>query len=227
MKLSLWVSHGLCVAIGIGATLLVLRSGDSGSAHSSATFPFLQAQPTEPPNTMARPYTERQSTPAPLATLARSSAPPSAAEADLINGAATYAASFQSGVFGSEPMPDFATNHIFASESDRATEREQEMEFAQETMDGWAADMERRLQLFFQDQPELSQVRVSVTCKTSQCQVQIVERAGEGRLSGTLGTRLYNEPWYKENFHPVGIRGATPSGVGEVHYARLLLRRRL
>lgn len=226
MKLSSWVSHGLCVAIGAGATMLALRLGDAERAQSSATSPPLQTRSMEPAPTSARPSAERQSAPTPSVSVAPASAQPAAAETDFIRGAAAYAATFQSGVYGYEPMPEFAANNIFTTESERATEREQEMEFAQEPVDGWAADMERRLQLFFQEQPERSQVRVAVSCKTSQCQVQIVERSGKDRLSGTLGTRLYNEPWYRENFHPVGIRGATESGVGEVHYARLHLRRR-
>jgi hypothetical protein len=236
MKLSSWVTHGLCVAFGVGVTTLVHRlinpETASSSSETSSLQPALSAELQDPAN---EPSKERQGPSLPAVTASASPAPattqsrrePSAAEAKLTDGAERYAASFQPGVFGDEPMPDFAADYLLTSENDRAVEREQALDFAQLPIDGWAADMEQRIQLFLQYQPERSQLRISVNCRSSQCLVQLIERSGERRLSNALAARLSREPWFSENFHPVGTRGLTPNGIGDVHYARLVLSRRL
>ena len=236
MKLSPLVSHGLCVAFGIGATVFFLRPGDEETRISSSEIPALQpASPEALQDQLADPSRAEHApdltavkesvSSAPVATQVRRQ--PSAAEARLIDGAAMYAASFRPGIVGAESMPEFASDYVLASEGDRAAEREQALEFANQPIDGWSGDMEQRIQHFLQGQPELLQVRVSVNCRSSQCLVQLIELSGERRLSNTLAARLSTEPWYRENFHPVGTRGITPNGVGDVHYARLVLPRRL
>lgn len=222
------MSHLACVALGIAATLVVVHLRDGRPTMNTAKAASTREMAGELPFAVEVPDTHEA--PNEMHTTSRnvetSSLQPSLSPKDqrLVSEAAIYAASFQAGVFREEPMPEFAENYIYSG-SDGAQWKELDRVYFEGLVDGWAADMERRLQTFFQEQPEMSKARVSVSCRETQCQVQVVEVAGEERLSGTLGTRLYHEPWYRENFHAVNSGGVTPS-VGNVLYAKLVLPRR-
>jgi hypothetical protein len=84
--------------------------------------------------------------------------------------------------------------------------------------------MEGRLIAYLASQPEIATTRVSVSCRTSQCQLQFTEKpaqsAGKPVAGNTLAiySRLINEPWFKEQFAS-GIGSGSPTGA-DIDYMR-------
>lgn len=138
--------------------------------------------------------------------------------------ATDYAASFVPGVYGEEPAPQFTAPLLgitaAGSKEDLLCSSDLSCyskylrdysEYRRGLADDWSAQMAPRLRSFFESSPELSRTRVAVSCRASQCKVQMisvyempdVHEAPQGNSYvglANLKSRLKQEAWFQENF---------------------------
>jgi hypothetical protein len=165
---------------------------------------------------------------APNALAQESSASPSSPSEMASN----YAKSMQTGVFSEEPMPEFASYFLFPTERSRRAAVASQEEFLGSTVDPWSSEMEQLLHTSFVRHPFVANVRVSIACRPTQCELQFVERtvpvqpkAELGPHSVMLMASVAREEWFRQNF--VGWRTVASTPVdAEVAYHRIVLPRR-
>jgi hypothetical protein len=92
--------------------------------------------------------------------------------------------------------------------------------------------MEEQLRLAFGRNPLLANIRISIMCRSTECQLQFVERTVQVQPEGNLGptslmamSKVAAEPWFRENFGEWSIRQATPVAA-QVAYQLVILPRR-
>jgi hypothetical protein len=144
-----------------------------------------------------------------------------------------YAQSFQPGVWGMEPIPEFAVR-VFQREEPGTDVISRHNQHVADHKDGWSAEMETRLRIFFEAQEEILKARVAVDCRSTGCELQMTDgplspeerraRAGLRSLSTTMLGRLSEEDWFAQNFSPSGGR-STPRGGTVAFYLMFLPRR--
>jgi hypothetical protein len=135
---------------------------------------------------------------------------------------AQYAQSFQPGVWGMEPIPEFAAQ-AFQREGPGSDVISRHNQHIADPKDGWSAEMETRLRVFFEAQEEILKSRVAVDCRSTGCELQMTDgplspeehraRAGLGSLSTTMLQRLATEDWFAQNLSPPGGRSTPLSGT--------------
>lgn len=146
--------------------------------------------------------------------------------------ASSYAESLQTGVFGDEPMPRFAEMFLFPTEAAREAAGAAQEEFLGSPIDQWSSRMEEQLRTAFGRHPFASNVRVSTTCRATQCKIQFVEPTVRVQPPGELGPNslmmilnVAREAWFRENFSEWKTQAATPV-TAEVAYQLVVLPRR-
>ncbi|HWL63866.1 MAG TPA: hypothetical protein VNQ32_13805 [Steroidobacteraceae bacterium] len=146
--------------------------------------------------------------------------------------AASYAKSLQTGVFGAEPMPEFAERYLFPTEAARQAASASQEEFLGSPIDHWSGLMEERLRTAFGSHPFMANARVSIMCRSTRCKLQFVEPTVRGQPEGELGPnslmmmiRVAKEPWFGENFSEWKTQAATPASASAAYQLVVLPRR--
>lgn len=146
--------------------------------------------------------------------------------------ALSYAQTLQTGVFGEEPMPEFAELYLFPTVASRQAARASQEEFIGSPVDDWSSRMEQQLRMSFGRHPFAANVRVSVACRSTQCKLQFVEPTVRVQPPGELGPNslmmmlnVVKEPWFRENFPEWKTQAATPVSA-KVAYQLVVLPRR-
>lgn len=85
---------------------------------------------------------------------------------------AQYAQTFQPGVWGMEPIPEFAVG-AFQREGRGSDVISSHQQHIADIRDGWSAEMEGRLRNFFEGQEEISKARVAIDCRSTGCELQM------------------------------------------------------
>jgi hypothetical protein len=228
MKATFWISHAACVVVGavVGFALqpdnrpsgsepaVLLEQPESarqagaapGSTPTAGFQPSLAGPPLRAWRSRARP--------------AASSGPDSRNpdwEAPYQRGASEYAASFQAGVFSGEPLPQYIAAY-FASNLKGYPLVEGHARHLQEPADGWSNEMEVRLRSYLESQPEIARVHISISCRTSGCELQIITPADESTGPPAwyvMFSRLTRESWFTSQFAVGGgLNGARGAAVG-------------
>jgi hypothetical protein len=137
-----------------------------------------------------------------------------------------YAELFEPGVYGEEQLPQFVESFSEIQPSLREIVL-QHPAYLQGPVDQWSAAMELRLRDFLESTPEKATMRFGVSCRATQCILQITSVDGppdeSRRISALLG-RLEREAWYRENFHRTGGKGVA-FGIARVFYTVRTLQR--
>lgn len=146
--------------------------------------------------------------------------------------ASNYAKSMQTGVFSEEPMPEFAQYFLFPTERSRLAAATSQSEFLDSSADPWSSEMEQLLRTSFGRHPFIANVRISVTCRVAQCELQFVERTVPVQPNAELGphsvmlmANVTREEWFRQNFVDWRTVASTPVDA-EVAYQRIVLPRR-
>jgi hypothetical protein len=203
MKSSRVASFILCAVTGVVGAIIYLSGGDVSTHERRMTLietpsrPAVLAAPRHGPEDQLALVPESMSTD-PSSELDKTNIQVEAAESARLKLVETakrltdYAASFAPGVYGEELLQGIATMAIKPSE---------------DAVDGWSAEMEYRLRLFFGSQPEvLSSSRVGITCRALQCNLQIAAIRSSAQESEQdpdpkkMIDRLKKEDWYGQNF---------------------------
>lgn len=244
MRTSILIALAVGIAAGAVAVLMVQDSrGTAGGDPPVVADPYgsdssiLQrnVQPSQPSHPLVEPTA---STP-----LTKEQPPPSTEPAtsdgastwyqEFQTSSAQYAQSFQPGVWGMEPIPEFAAQ-TFQREGPGPDVISRHKQHVADQKDGWSAEMETRLRVFFEAQEEVLKSRVVVDCRSTGCELQMTDgplspeerraRAGLGSLSTAMLQRLASEDWFAQNLLPPGGR-STPRG-GTVSFSLMFLPRR-
>ena len=153
-------------------------------------------------------------------------------EPDPTELAARYAASLQTGVFGEEPMPQFAQRYLYPTDAERQKAIESYKQLIGSPNDQWSSEMEAQLRSFFSQNSRVYFVHIAIMCRSTQCQLQLVEktvRVQPDRMPGPqslfLLTNMAKEQWFRDNFIEWTVRDATPVSA-EVAYQTIVLPRR-
>jgi hypothetical protein len=153
-------------------------------------------------------------------------------QADPTEAASQYAETLQTGVFGEEPMPQFAQQYLYPSDAERQKALASREQLVSSPTDQWSAAMEANLRSFFSQNSRVYFVHISILCRPTQCQLQVVEktvRAQPDLMPGPhsifLLTNMAKEQWFRDNFIEWTVQNATPVSA-EVAYQTIVLPRR-
>jgi len=146
--------------------------------------------------------------------------------------ASSYAKSMQTGVVSEEPMPEFAERFLFPTERSRQAAAASQAEYLSSPVDQWSSQMEQLLRTSFEQHPLISNVRISIACRSTQCKLQFVERTVPIQPGSELGpnsvmliANVAKETWFRDNFVDWRIVASTPVAA-EVAYQQIVLSRR-
>jgi hypothetical protein len=151
---------------------------------------------------------------------------------DPTEAAARYAETLQTGVFGEEPMPQFAQQYLYPSDAERQKALASHEQLVSSPTDQWSAAMEAQLRSFFSQNSRVYFVHISILCRSTQCQLQLVEKTVRVQPDLTPGphsifllTNMAREQWFVDNFIEWTVHNATPVSA-EVAYQTIVLPRR-
>jgi hypothetical protein len=241
MKPTALVTHLMCVFIGAAAAYFYVSTTHAPPRTGNPILQVLQTPPASglspPPKSTATDSLQthpNQAVDIALSQVSETSQPRSALlqtllesnewQEEIARQRDTYEPTFMPGVYGQEPLPEFAKTGL------ERTAREHD-EHVTQAADGWSAEMESRLRAFFAFQPEVStSARVSITCRTSQCMLQLASRRdaqSSGQDPAQLIPRLRQEDWYDQNFSEPSTRDIVPgSSRANIAYELWTLHRR-
>lgn len=244
MRISTLVVLAVGIAAGAAAILFVqnLRGpagGDPPAApNASGGDPNILQRSVQPSQLEPPAVQPVASTPLPIEQPPHSTEPTTSDGVDawyqeFQRSAAQYAQSFQPGVWGAEPIPEFAVQALKREGLGTDVMSRHDQHVA-DPKDGWSAEMETRLRNFFEAQEEILKSRIAVDCRSTGCELQMTDgplspeerraRAGSGSLSTTMLGRLSEEDWFAQNLAPPGGR-STPRGAQVAFYLMFLPRR--
>lgn len=243
MRISTLVVIAVGIAAGAAAVLIVqnLRGteGDPpAAADASGSDPSVLQRNGQPSQLNPPVVNPVASTPLPIEQPPHSTEPTTSVGAstwcqEFQRSSAEYAQSFQPGVWGMEPIPEFAAR-VFQRDGPGSDVISRHEQHVADPKDGWSAEMETRLRNFFEAQEEISKSRVAVDCRSTGCELQMTDgplspeerraRAGLGSLSTSMLGRLREEDWFAQNLSNPGGR-STPRGDAVSFYLMFLPRR--
>jgi hypothetical protein len=210
MKISLWVSHIACVAIGVTSALLY-----DGMTSTNKTVDDVTSAAR--PSTAAVERWKVDAHETVVAELSQGQPPPEKSSSPLIDGASElitntqrqdteYAAAFLPGVYGSESAPQLASTLLPAASRAHA-------DHLLEASDRWSVQMESLLQSFFLNRADPPAVaRISISCRVSQCKIQVSAVKGSSEVARPpmeVMNQLKQQEWYSENFGRMSQIGTT------------------
>jgi hypothetical protein len=224
------------LAVGLVGMLLHWRTEKRIAAEEGAAIPMQPAHADEPGfSSGAAPVVSTQDSSRSVGDVAEIDVTRQDSPATPLNPsemASSYAKSMQTGVFAEEPMPEFAEQFLFPAERSRRVAVAWQAEYFGSPVDQWSSQMEQLLRTSFGQHPLIANVRISIACRSTQCELQFVERtvpvqpeAELGPSSVMLITNVAREVWFRDNFVDWRIVASTPVAA-EVAYQRVVLSRR-
>lgn len=233
MRIPTLIALAVGIAAGAVAVLVAQSSRDTAggdppvAVDPSGSDPSIlrrNVQPSEPAPPVAEPVASTPSTNVQPPHPTEPTTPDAASTwlQEFQSSAAQYAQTFQPGVWGVEPIPEFAALAL-QREGPGPDVISRHKQHAADPKDGWSAEMETRLRIFFEAQEEILKSRVAVDCRSTGCELQMTDgplspeerraRAGLGSLSTTMLQRLAEEDWFAQNLSPPGGRSTPRSGA--------------